>query len=297
MHSVVLGTEALFTALVAAALLCIIYHLKRRFRRKYILLAGICLGLAAITRYMLFMLPIFILAVYLFINGIDLRKKIVNVALMYVFMLICIMPVTLVNYINTHEFHLVEKSGDRMDIVWYNSYLGREDMCPSNLIFVEAGFDPFKKPAEAALFVLKHPVKFTGLCYRVWSKRLRNFLFWPNFGFSDPLILVNPSRMPNEFGSTMEFYFFIVYIIGSFVLLQGLPADRARLVLLVPILYFIFIHAILFMFSTVRYRVPVIPYLSIIFAVGLNRIFSFVRREQPRTTSETAVQHNRYRGL
>ncbi len=192
---------------------------------------------------------------------------------------IFILPITALNYNNTGELHLVEKSNDRIDIVWYNSYTGREDMSPSNMRLVKIGFDPFRKPVESFLFIFKHPVKLTITYSEILSKRLCNFFFWPNFGFSDPILLLNPSRAPNEFGSTIEFYLFVTYFVGLAVTVRRIPKERAIVVLFMAFSYFIFIHVILFMFSTPRYRVPVIPYQMIILSAGFCWIYRFISQK------------------
>lgn len=276
MHSIVLGTEALFTVLLTSSFLFLIRTFKEPQKKMNSLLTGIFLGLSIITRYLLAMMPIFFFVTALFIKGWSLRNKIFKIIIISLIALACILPITALNYYNTHQFYLVERTGSRIDVVWYNSYTGREDMCPSNMKFVQIGFDPFRKPLDSIVFIFKKPVVFAGMCAEIWSKRLMTFLFWPNFGYSDPIMLVNPSKLANEFGSTMEFYFFLVYLVGLCLAVKQVEKERAVLVIFMAISYFIFIHVILFMFSTVRYRVPVIPHLYIIFAVGLYAIYRFV---------------------
>jgi 4-amino-4-deoxy-L-arabinose transferase-like glycosyltransferase len=278
MHSVVLGTEALFTVLLAFAVLCVIRYFKDPSKRIYIFFTGALMGLCVITRYTLLLILFFIFITSLFIKGRKFRGKVLDMALITLTALLFISPITAINYSNTGRFYLVEKSEDRLDIVWYNRYTGREEMCPSNLRLVAIGFDPFKKPLDSALLIFKKPVKLIATCAEMWSKRLVNFFFWPNFGFSDPILLVNPSRFPNEFGSTLEFYLFVGYMIGLYKAVRNVRLDRSTLVIFMVFAYFIFIHVILFMFSTVRYRVPVIPCQAVVLAAGIYTVYLFLRR-------------------
>lgn len=279
MHSVVLGTEALFPVLLALSLLFFILYFKGPPKAGYLVLTGAFFGLCVITRYMLLMMPIFMFIALLFVKGMKFRKKIAAIAIISMVGLLLILPITTLNYINTGEFHLVERSSDRIHTVWYGRYPGMEDRSPSNMRLVEIGFDPFRRPVESLLFIFKHPVKLTTTYAEILSKRLCNFFFWPNFGFSDPILLLNPSRAPNEFGSTIEFYLFVVYLVGLAVTVRRIPKERAVVILFIAFSYFIFIHVILFMFSTPRYRVPVIPYQMIILSAGFFWIRHFVSQK------------------
>ena len=280
MHSVVLGTEAFFPLLLGCAILFFLKFLKNPEKRKYLILVGLFLGLTIVTRYMLILFPLFMFSTILFIPGIRFRGKVASIILISMIIALCILPVTALNYMNTKEIHLVERSGYRMDMIWHLELTpAREERSPGNIMFIKAGFDPMNKPYESFLLIFQKPGELSKIAASVWSRRLRNYFCWSNFGFFDPLIIANPARYPNEYGSAMEFYFFILYMIGLALSVKGIKRDRSILVIFMVLAYFIFIHVILFRVSTPRYRVVAIPYIAIFFALGLKSVYDFIKQK------------------
>ncbi|GEM_PF-7021747 len=269
MYSVVIGTEALFVLFMSCTALFFIRYLKKPGDRKYTILTGVFFGLSFITRSMLMALPLFMLCVSCFVirkrRFTDKTLDIVRIMAAASFIII---PITVLNYINTGEFHLTARYNDRLIICWESSLVGGEDLSPSNNRLIMMGMDPFRHPLQSAFLIMDDPVRFIKPVLEIYPKRIRNFFFWPNFGFFDPLILVNPSRYANEYGSSAEFYYFILFIIGTVFLVRKIAPDRRRAVLLMMIVYFILIHIGIYRVNTVRYRVPIHPYIVIIYSLG-----------------------------
>lgn len=277
MHSVVLGTECFFPFMLGCGILFFLRFLKNPAKKWNLVLIGFFLGISIISRYLLILVPAFMFINMLFTPGMKVRTKIASIAIVSSVIALCILPITVINYLNTHKYYLVEKSGDRIDLLWgLELSEDRERTSPGNIRFIRAGFDPINKPYESFLLVFKKPGTLAKIAGSVWSARLRNYFCWPNFGYFDPLILVNPARFPNEYGSTMEWYFFILYLIGLISAIKNVYRERCILIIFMVLAYFIFVHVILFRVNTPRYRVVVIPYLFIFLALGIQETYEFI---------------------
>jgi len=279
MYSVVIGTEALFLFFLSAVLLLFLYRIKGQGSGPSLWAAGICLGLAVITRSMLILLPLFMYMVWMLADkSTRLRVKTTGSVVLCAGMLVAILPVTAMNYINVKKFHLIARSNNRLAICWGSDIKGMEGITPSNKKFIEMGIDPFNDPKGSIKAVLRSPGKFAKAGLEIWPKRVMNFFFWPNFGYCDPVVLVNPSRLPNEFGSAAELYIAILSFIGAWALIRRVPVQRHTLVIVMIIMYFLLVHVLLYRVNTVRYRVAVIPYVWVVTCLGLERAAHFISK-------------------
>lgn len=279
MYSVVIGTEALFMTTLALTMLFFARYLDGALDRRAALLAGFALGVSVITRSMLIALPLFLFPALVYASRETLRKKAAGMALICLAMLGAILPVTAINYANTGAFHLIARSNERLTICWGSTLVGREKESPSNVRFIAMGIEPFRDPAGSLRAICAHPARFAGIGIAVWSARLRNFFLWPNFGYVDPLVLVNPSKLANPFGSTMELYICIVSLAGVWRSLRLMPRRRVIVTAFIIGVYFICVHIFLYRVNSVRYRLAAIPYLLVFLAVGADAMYAWFRRE------------------
>ena len=98
--------------------------------------------------------------------------------------------------------------------------------------------------------------------------RLKLFLFYPNFGFFDPIFILT-STTPNQYASTMEFYGLLLLMIGLVnVFISKAVLHKTSLLFLI-ISYYFFIHVIVNTGQCARYRVPLLPFFTIFAANGL----------------------------
>lgn len=116
---------------------------------------------------------------------------------------------------------------------------------------------------EGMRYVRDHPWTFVKLC------ALKLARFWLNVGFADP-----PSRASLAFaaGSVLLLVLALLGIFGS-----GLTIHRAAAPVYILLIYYTALHVLLF--ATARYSLPVIPYVLAFAAAG---IASISRRAAPR---------------
>lgn len=278
MYMIVLGTEALSIPLLAALILLYIRCFKQPGNIYYRIAAGVVLGILCITRSLFLALPLFIFAAELFaVDKITLGKKIRNNLIVVITALLLILPMTLVNYMNDGKIHLVVKSGARLHSCWVSAISPWPELSPDSRELIKLGVSPFDDPGGSIRAVIKEPAAIAVAAYRIYSKRLQNYFIWPAFGFADPVLLVNNSRLPNDFASNMEFYVYFMFLIGAYLVFREARKRKTVFVIFAVILYSILAHCAFIVIVTVRYRAPIMPYLIMIGAVGLYSVYSFSR--------------------
>lgn len=282
MYSIVLGAEALSIPLLAAFVLLSIHCFKQPGNILYRMAAGVVLGLLCVTRSLFMALPLFMFAAELFaVNAIALGRKIRNSLITVLVACLLIAPVTLINYMNDGKFNLIVQSGARLSSCWVAAVSPWPDISPDNRALVEMGINPFNDLAGALRITAKNPEVVAGRAFHIYLKRLQNYFVWPCFGFFDPILLLNNSRIPNHFASSMEFYSYLIFFIGLCHLSTLALRQKAIFVIFAIMLYSIMAHCFIITIVTVRYRTPIVPYLMMVGAIGLYELYRFSRKGFP----------------
>ncbi|MCX5677934.1 MAG: glycosyltransferase family 39 protein [Candidatus Omnitrophica bacterium] len=277
MYMVVLGGEALILPLLAAFVLSYLRCFRKPDNRLYRVTAGLVLGLLCITRSLFMALPVLFFVTELFaVNKITFRKKAVNTLITVLVASFLIAPVTFINYLNDGKFNLVVKSGFRLEACW-NAQSPWPDKSPDNRGLDALGVNPFKDPAGSLRVALKEPAAVAATACRIYTKRFLNYFIWPCFGFFDPILLINNSRVPNVFASSMEFYVYLIFLIGLWLVFRKSRKQKSIFLIFAVIFYSILAHCSLITIVSVRYRTPIVPYLMMIGAVGLYYVYRFSR--------------------
>lgn len=277
MYTIVLGGEALIIPLLALVVLLYLRCFQKPENVRSRIIAGAALGLLVITRSLFIALPVFVFLAELFaVNGIGLRKKIRNSLITVLIAFLFIAPVTFINYMNDGKFSLVVKSNTRLISCWA-AVSPWPDISPDNRELIKLGVEPFKDMAGSLRAVQRAPGAVIGTACRIYFKRFINYFVWPCFGFFDPVILVNNSRVDNVFASSMEFYVYLTFLAGLFLTLKEMRKRREILLIFAVILYAMLAHSAVITIVTIRYRTPIVPYLVMISAVGLYGIVCFSR--------------------
>ncbi|MFH1190117.1 MAG: glycosyltransferase family 39 protein [Candidatus Omnitrophota bacterium] len=278
MYMIVLGTEALSIPLLAAFVLLYIRCFKEPENKTYRISAGIVLGGLCITRSLFMALPLFIFAAELFaVSGITLRNKIRNSLIVVLAASCLIAPVTLINYLNDGKVNLIVKSGPRLSSCWTGAVSPWPDISPDNKELIDLGVSPFNDPAGSIRAVMKEPGAVASAACYIYFKRSQNYFTWPCFGFIDPILLINNSRIPNDFASNMEFYVYAIFLIGLCAVFREARKRKTVFLIFAVMLYSILAHCMIITIVTVRYRTPIVPYLMMIGAAGLYSVYSYSR--------------------
>lgn len=272
MLSVVLTTEALYIPLLVFSIYCLMKFSKNIDLKKsnyYLFLGGLFMGLAIITRAMLLLFPgLVILWLLLY------RKwfKWIRASLVFlVGLLPALFLITILTYTNTGELKCFTNKQDPNWIAFTekegSTYIDPRHVY-SNAKLIEMGISPFHDLRGSILIILKNPLKVLKIESEILPIRLKLFLFYPNFGYFDPIFILT-STTPNQYASTLVFYAMIILLTGimNAIIKKG-TAEKMSLVILI-IIYYLIIHVGLTTGQCARYRVPIDPFFIIFAANGL----------------------------
>jgi len=282
MLSVVLTTEALYIPLLIFSIYCLMKYSKDvdTGRRKYWLLAGgFIMGFAIITRAMLLLFPVMVICwLLLYERGF---KWIKSGMIFIVGLIPALSLITILTYANTGEVRIFTSKQDSNWIAFADKE-GSKYIDPrhiySNAKLIEMGINPFNDLKGSLSIIMKNPMKVLKIESEILPIRLKLFLFYPNFGFFDPIFILT-STTPNQYASTVEFYALLILIVGmANVLIKRVMVYRASLLILI-IIYYLIIHVGLTTGQCSRYRVPINPIFMIFAANGLYLIFKIAVRD------------------
>ena len=276
MYSVVLGTESIALFLMCLIVYIYLYHIYNLNQVFPILFLGILLGILFLVKSSTIWLCFFMFGSSLFIVP---RKKIKKeiLAFCFIFILINLMnlPLVFVNHYHIGKFHFPLSSGGHASaqILWESMSKYPYEMSPDNRRFMEIGINPFRSIRGSINVIVHHPIIFSKACLEVLPKRILNFFTWVHFGYVDTIKLLNPGKIKNNFGSTMEFYIWVVFFVGLIFLIKNWRNYYGLVMIFSVILYFLFVQGIIFNIQTVRYRLLITPLLVFVSAVGLYKTF------------------------
>ncbi|MFH1791608.1 MAG: hypothetical protein ABH885_06485 [Candidatus Omnitrophota bacterium] len=273
--TVTLSTEALYIPLIILFVYMLFLYGKRQAKGQclvFLMAAGVSLGLSALIRELAVYLSVFAAAWIIFYGAdygsLRIVRRIRDAALFFVLMMLVILPVTLANYRNTGKFYLIYNTANRSS--WVTASSWGEDLVPSNKRLIDLGLtDPISDPSGSMKAFLESPGEVTAAFAEIIPKRMRNIFLWPNFGYFDPVYLVNNAKYANRYASYLEFYVILLMAAGLFIFLfSKIKASYKALILLVVVFYAL-MHGVIFLSQSPRYKAPMDPFIAIVTAYGL----------------------------
>ena len=250
-------TEALFTFLLAATMVALVYAVEARSWGRY-LLTGALLALANLTRPVLLLFPVAIL-IYLFFRDRSLASLKYWLA-MVLMMFAVIAPWTVRNYLVTGEFILIRSMGSFLWITVNDAHSGAYATEMQEAFGTHSSGEAEGDVTKGALeIMLRDPVVY-----------LKNAL--PNLGI---LWGITPKGGVNTSVSRFVQWLGLMLLL-ALALGGGMLACRRRrgVLVLLPILYVIAIHTVLY--PDGRYREPYIPYVVLLAALACAQIADLV---------------------
>jgi len=189
---------------------------------------------------------------------------------------IVLIPITAVTYTNTGKLGLFT---NKHNMTW-EDFTTKDDprRFYSNAKLIEMGINPYKDFKGSVLIILKNPIKFLKVESEIIPSRLKLFLFYPNFGYFDPIFILT-STTPNQYASTMEFYALLVLLTGIINIFTKKAMIYSNSLIILLISYYLFIHVIVNTGQCGRYRVPILPFSMIFAANGLYLIIKIAVRD------------------
>ncbi|MEW6680739.1 MAG: glycosyltransferase family 39 protein, partial [bacterium] len=255
-------TETLFTFLLSISILFIMKGVEKR---KFLILAGIFLGLTTLTRSITILSPLFFLISFLFIK--KRKEAILDFFLLSLFMGITIIPWTIRNYIRFHTFVPVA-TGVGLSF-WPGTYLpwdgdwrywdlkDLEKITSSCSSSIEVDRKLCK---EAFKNIRENPLGYV----KLWPKKLYRLWFWIPGGKE----VLKPYPKIKVFLAIVQY---LVIFLGLLGIIIGWERWKIFLPLFTIIIYISFLHSLFFL-AIPRYNLPIMPHLLVFSTMAVIRI-------------------------
>jgi len=263
--SAVLGHEALWLPLILLYALMLSFEYRSKVNNYiYIITAGTALGLVCIFRGLyLYFLPFSCLWILIFWCHKTIAQRLKTIAVLAAALLF-------ITILTSVVFHSPISGGskDRITSLWQ---LERNSLDHFNKVgnnrLIEIGVNLSMDVRGSLINIARDPVKFIRVCVEIYPARILGYLQFYQFGFFDPVYLINSARWNNDFMPTLEFYFTIFFISGLFFCINK------RRVLTSPVFmvlaYNILVYSVIFYYMAPRHRDASLPFIYIIGAFGL----------------------------
>jgi len=141
------------------------------------------------------------------------------------------------------------------------------DVVPDNSRLIALGIDPFRDPLGSLARAAAQPIEVAQAVWAILPKRVTAFFFWAPFGYFNTVTLLNPT-IPNAFTPIEEFYLALAVLVGVVWALRHPASRTVGGLLLLTIGIQAFVHSVLFFTHSIRYSIPVRPYLTIFAAAA-----------------------------
>jgi len=282
-HAIYVASESIYIPLLSLALALLIRPVEKRKFLSYGI-AGLALGLAIITRPVIFyFIPVIILWM-LISSG---RKKVLPgikyslVVLLMIFL--AMLPLTIRNYIYLNRFTLFTSFYESEDFFWrlydpeeVGKYYKPGEGDPQNIKELRASDIRVIKAFISYIF---HNAYSFGRAY--W-KRFVNFWMGYDVVNFDHIFLYTGSK----YSYAMRLYFYVFAIYGLILSLKEWRHNwQEKLLFYLLIAYYVIFHIIIYV--STRHRTPIQPYIIIFAAYGIYHLlknWDFVRSKKLETS-------------
>ena len=275
MLSSYMGHEAAWLPILCLAIFLLTrYYKSGNFRFFSSILTGITLGILAIFRSMYFyFIPFFMLWEGLFYRKINIVKRITR------FLSVGLIALTLiVSIFNYFKNPVRPVNKEKAQSLWYASRLSPPFNHIGNERFDAIGVNFSKNMPGSLKTIAKNPFSFLNVALRVYPLRVIAYFEAYQFGFFDPIYMLNPAKVPNRFASTLEFYFtlFFLFGLGVCIFKKHVLNSPIFMVLIFHILFF----SIILSLQAPRLKEASAPFVYLVGSFGAHLIFNFLTEKK-----------------
>jgi hypothetical protein len=268
-----MGHEAVWLPLLYVFLSLLTYYFKEPARSGIFRDAamGATLGLVVLFRSMyLYFLPFLIFWETVFFRNIKIVKKMAHL----VVIVSLSAAVVLAAFLFLHNTFKPMNS-EKAQYLWHSSRLSPPFQYLGNERFEAMGINFFGDPKGSFNAICRNPFKFAILAAKIYPLRIVAYLETFQFGYFDPIYMVNPAKTANAFASTVEFYFTLFFLIGVAMCLfkRGVLSSPIFLVLVFHVLFYGFILA----HPSPRLKETSAPIVYLIGSVGACGLFRYLK--------------------
>ncbi|MCX5686636.1 MAG: glycosyltransferase family 39 protein [Candidatus Omnitrophica bacterium] len=280
MESCYMGHEAVWLPLLYLFILILTRYYKRPERSSFPadILMGAVLGFISLFRSLYFYFaPFLCIWEMAFFRHIKITRRILHL----VIVLVCSACIVAGGaHIFNNKMRLLNR--DKANMLWSTS---REVSPPFQNIGNERlealGINFFRDIKGSIAVIAKDPVKIISLAAEIYPLRIIAYFESCQFGFFDPIYMLNPTKAKNEFASTLEFYFTLFFVVGLGVCFATKGVVRSPIFLLL-VFHTLFLAVLLF-HPAPRLKETSSPIVYLIGSVGAVRISRFLNGNVAKT--------------
>lgn len=270
-----MGHEAIWLPLLYVFIFMLTRYYKRPKRSSFLsdIVMGVVLGVVSLFRSLYFyFVPVLCIWEMLFFLRIKIVRRVIHLAIVLACSVCIIAPAA---YIFGNKIPLMNK--DKADILWSAS---RPVSPPFQNIGNERleaeGINIFRDVKGSFNTIIRDPVKFIGLAGALYPLRIIAYFESYQFGFFDPIYMLNPAKVSNAFASTLEFYLTVFFVVGLGACFVTKDALRSPVFLLLAF-HVLFFSVLLFQ-PAPRLKETSSPMIYLIGSVGAVRAFQFFNK-------------------
>jgi hypothetical protein len=272
--SAYMGHEAVWLPLLYLIILALTYYFKEcgRLSIWVDITTGVALGVVTIFRSMyLYFLPFTVIWEIFFFRNIKISRRLIHAGVVT----LCSMALVLCAFGILHNKpSLINRQ--KAQYLWGVSRLTPPFQHLGNERFMAIGINFFADPKGSLDVIVHHPVKFAILTAKVCPLRVVAYFETFQFGYFDPIYMINPAKMANKFASMLEFYFTLFFLVG---MIKCLCEKR---ILSSPIFLLLAFHIIFYAFilaqPSPRLKETSAPIIYLIGSVGACTAFKYLKR-------------------
>jgi len=260
--SIVFGHEAIWLPLLVLFVL-FLTRLYNGMGRMNAFWAGLTLGVIIVFRGLyIFMIPLLFLWVILFWgNRLSIPERLKS----SVFMGLALWLVISVTSQLTGGFSLGDPG--RRQTQWEVERLYEPFNGIGNKRLSAIGVNLTGDLTGSIVNICKQPIAFLRTAASIYPLRIIAYLEVYQFGFFDPIYLVNSANWPNNFMSNLEFYFTAIFIAGLLLCIKRREIISSPIFIVLA--FHLTVHALIFCNMAPRYKDSSSPFIYIIGSFGL----------------------------
>ncbi|GEM_PF-3445568 len=270
--SAYMGHEGVWVPFLYLFILLLTRYFRYPAARKFSgdILMGAAIGVLAVFRSMYFyFLPFVCLWELLFFRKIKIMPKLRH---LFTIALICVVVIGGVFYAFNNKISLLNRN--KAQCLWTTGRFIHPFQYVGNQRLADFGVNPFRSPKESLDAIMRKPFEFLVLAVKIYPLRVAAYFETGQFGFFDPIYMVNPVKIENKFASTLEFYFTLFFLIGlaGCVFRKGVLNSPVFLVLVFHVLFF----SVLLFHPSPRLKEISTPVIYLIGSFGAYLAFNFL---------------------
>jgi hypothetical protein len=129
--------------------------------------------------------------------------------------------------------------------------------------------------------IFNNPFPFLKTALQIYPLRIIAYLESYQFGWFDPIYLINSANFPNYFMSNLEFYFTLFFIIGLSLCITKRKLMASPIFMILA--FHVIIFALVFCNMAPRYKEASAPFIYLIGSFGFVEILKFLKilKERP----------------